>query len=364
MDKHESYPRAQNHEVDLADILCALWAGKWLILGITALISCISVAYALMATPVYETTARTLPPTASGLVSYNAASQLTGAAINGMLNTDSPEGIQTISPDDAYAAFIMQLGSNAIKEKFFETYYLPKMSKEDDASTQKLWKRLEHSVRITLPTQTDASAAVTIEGTDPRRIADWANHYVALAIDATKLVLLDNLKGEIEVRKNGVKNQISTLRVVAKESRESNIVRLQSALKIAESIGLESPQEGIPFIAIGTGTGSANPDNFASNELAYLRGAKALRSEIDQIRQRQNDDAYINELPDLIKRKALLQGITVDQQHLSVARVDSAAQAPEDPVRPRKSLIAGLGLVVGLMLGMMLVLARLMLKKA
>lgn len=362
MDKYTNHPGASSGEIHLADILCALWTAKWLILGITTVITCIFVSYALTASPVYETSTRTLPPTASGLVSYNAASQLTGAAIDGMLNTKSAQGIETISPSEAYAAFIMQLRSNSIKERFFRTYYLPVMSEEHKISEQKLWKRLQKRVHITLPTVADASAVLTIEGSDPHRIADWANRYVALAIDATKTVLLDNLKGEIDVRKNGVTNQINTLRIVAKESRESNIIRLENALKIAESIGLESPRDGMPLISIDNG--SHNSENVANSELIYLRGAKALRSEIEQIRKRENDDAYINELPDLIKKEALLKGIAVDQQHLSVARIDAVAQAPEDPIKPRKTLISALGLIVGFTLSIMFVLTRLMLKKA
>ncbi|TEA77862.1 LPS O-antigen chain length determinant protein WzzB [Allopusillimonas ginsengisoli] len=362
MDKHGTDTRSQSGEVDLAEILCALWNAKWIVLGITALVTCIAVAYALTATPVYEATARTLPPTASGLVNYNAASQVTGAAINDMLNNESAENIGTLSPNDAYAAFIMQLRSTATREKFFQTYYLPVMSKESNASAQSLWRRLENSMRITLPTQADASATVTIQGTDPGRIADWSNRYVALAIDATKTILLDNLKGEIEIRKQGVDNQIATLRMVAKASRESNLIRLQNALHIAESIGLESPREGMSLIYIGDGRGRSG--TFLNSDLTYLRGAKALRSEIDQLRKREDDDAYIDELPDLLKRQILLKSIIVDQEQLTVARIDSAAQAPDSPVKPRKSLIAALGLAVGLMLGIMLVLGRLMLKKA
>lgn len=362
MNKHGNNPRTQLGTIDLAEIPCALWTAKWLILGITALVTCMAIAYALTTSPIYEATTRTLPSTASGLVSYNAASQLTGPAISGMLGSESAQGIETISPEDAYAAFIVQLRSTAIKEKFFQDYYLPAMSKEHKASRQSLWSRLEKSLRITLPTQTDSSATVTIEGTDPRRVADWANRYAGLAMDATKTILLDNLKGEIDVRKNGVENQIATLRVVAKESRASSIVRLQNALHVAESIGLESPREGMSLISIGNGKG--NSDTFLNSDLIYLRGAKALRSEIEQIRKRQSDDAYIDELPDLVKKLVLLDGISLDQQHLSVARIDAAAQAPEDPIRPKKSLIVGLGLVAGLMLGMMLALARLMLNKA
>lgn len=362
VDKHEISPRAQSGEVHLTEMLCSLWTAKWLILGVTAVVTCISVAYALMATPAYEATTRTLPPTARGLVSYNAASQLTGDAISGMLDTRSSSGIAILSPNQAYAAFIMQLRSEEVKEKFFETYYLPMMSKENKASTQQLWKRLEKSVDITLPTTSDSSATVTIYGTDPDRISDWANRYVELTIDSTKSILLDNLKGEIEIRNNGLKKQIATLRAVANKERRSDIVRLQNALHIAESIGLESPQEGMSLISIGNDKG--NYDSFVNSDLAYLRGVKALRSEIEQIKKRQDNDAYINELPGLLKRQALLNGIDIDPQSITVARIDSVAKVPEAPIRPRKRLIVGLGLIVGLMLGAAFALANLMLKKA
>jgi LPS O-antigen subunit length determinant protein (WzzB/FepE family) len=191
----------QSGEVDIADFLYVLWAAKWLLFGVPAAVACIAMGYAVISRPVYKATGRSLPPTVRGLVSYNAASQLPDAAITDSLDTGSMGGLDVLSPSQAWAAFIMQLGSEAMKEKLFEAYYLLVISKENQISDQRLGKRLDETSTITQPTSEDASITVTPEGTAPHGITDWANRLVVLANESTKSILLDNLKGEIEIRK-------------------------------------------------------------------------------------------------------------------------------------------------------------------
>lgn len=354
---------ADNHypsdEIDLRELVQTLWASKVLIVVVTLVVTCVAAAYAFLATPIYQATVQTLLPTASGLASYNVASQLTGNAIRGTVSDTAP-GIEPLTSQDAYKTFLRYLNSSTIRQSFFEKYYLPVQEKnETEGDKQRAWKQLDDELSINLPKNADEyEAAITLEGTDPPTIAKWANAYVDLAINAAREDLLSGLAGEVKIRKLSLEDQIATLRQVAEKIRQDRVIRLKGALAIAESIGLDTPADGAPLIAINTA--GLNTESINSGSLLYLRGAKALRSELQQLEKREAEDAYIPELPDLLKKQALLNGINLNPDLMSVATIDRAAIVPEEPVKPQKTLILLLGLILGGILGVFLVLVRLL----
>lgn len=348
-----NYP---SDSVDLRELAQTLWTSKILIIIVALIVTCLAITYAFMAKPIYETTVQTLPPTASGLNSYNVASQLTGGAISGIVEGATPL-IAPLSPQEVYKAFLRHLNSSTIKQVFFEQHYLPAQEQnETERDKQQAWQRLDKELTISVPLKTDEyEARVTLEGTNARTIAGWANTYVDLAMRATVKDLHSDLVGQVEIRLHSLKDQIATLRQVAIVTRKARITRLKEALTIAESIGLDQPPNGTPLISLG---GGRDTETIASGSMLYLRGANALRSELDQLQERENDDAYIFELSDLFKKQALLHSINLDPQLISVATVDRAAIVPEDPVKPRKRLIVLLGIIFGVMLGIFLALIR------
>src|SRR5690606_28894680 len=139
------------------------------------------------------------------------------------------------------------------------------------------------------------------------------------------------------------------LRQTADKMRNDRITRLEEALATAESIGLDTPRELGSLIAINTY--GLNTENIQSGSLLYLRGAQALRAELQQLRQRESEDAYIPELPDILKKIALLKAINLNPEALTTATIDRAAIIPEEPIRPRRMIIILLGLTAGLVLG-------------
>jgi len=350
---------ADNHhpsdEIDLRELVETLWASKILIIVVTLIVTCVATAYAFSSTPIYQTSVHTLPPTASGLASYNVASQLTGAAIRGTV-TDSASGIAPLSTQDAYKTFLRHLNSSTIRQSFFDEFYLPAQEKkETEADKQRAWKRLNSELAINLPQKVDeVEANLTLEGKDPKIIAKWANAYVDLATLAAREELLSGLAGEVKIRKLSLEDQITTLRQMAEKARQDRITRLKGALAIAESIDLKTPADGAPLIAINTE--GLNTESVGGGSLLYLRGARALRAELQQLQERETDDAYITELPDLLKKQALLNSINLNPDLMSVATIDRAAIAPEDPIKPRKRLIVVLGFILGGILGLFIAL--------
>ncbi|WP_179944008.1 LPS O-antigen chain length determinant protein WzzB [Pusillimonas noertemannii] len=356
MDNH--YP---TDEINLNELVQALWSSKWMIIAFTLVTTCIAAAYAFFSTPIYRTTVQTLPPTASGLASYNVASQLTGTAIRGIVSDTAP-GIEPLTPTATYQTFLRYLNSNTIRQSFFDKYYLPAQPKnETEGDKQRAWKNLNDELRINLPRKPDEyEAGITLEGANPKVIAEWANAFVELAVQAAREDLLNGLAGEVKIREQSLQDQIATLRDVAKDIRLDRIIRLQNALTIAENIGLESPADNSALVAI-TAQG-LNTENVNTGSLLYLRGSKALRSELEQLEQRKMDDAYIAELPDLLKKQALLKGINLNPELLSVATIDRTAIAPEDPVKPNKLFSLAFGFILGGVLSVLWVLIRLRLR--
>ncbi|MFW7343391.1 Wzz/FepE/Etk N-terminal domain-containing protein [Pollutimonas sp. H1-120] len=354
---------SQANEIDLPELICALWSQKILILVCVVVVTCMTAAYAFMATPVYETTVQMLPPRVSDLVGYNAASELTeDAAKSSSVQSsvqDTDEGIKTITPNEAYAIFLKHLASDTVRQEFFERYYLPGHSIPTDRSgIQWLHEKLDDELTIIPPKKpTDLVSEITLEGHDPAVIAAWANDYVNIALARARQELLDNLAGYIQVRGNSIAKQITVLSTIARGMRDNQIVRTKDALSIAESIGLEVPPAGAPLIAI-SGQHASATNTFSNGDLMYLRGAKALRSELAQLEQRQNDEAYTPELPGLRKAQALLQSVELTPKNLTAAIIDKAATEPEDPIKPQKALILALGVILGIMLGLFAALMR------
>lgn len=58
-------------EIDLFELAADLWEQKWLILLITGICTALAAGYALLATPVYQASARFLPPLSMNIAPLN-----------------------------------------------------------------------------------------------------------------------------------------------------------------------------------------------------------------------------------------------------------------------------------------------------
>ncbi|TCT09085.1 LPS O-antigen chain length determinant protein WzzB [Paralcaligenes ureilyticus] len=355
----QTYP---SDEIDLRELVQTLWASKLLIVLTTLIVTCIAAAYAFLSTPIYETQVQTLPPTSSDLASYNMANQLSGPAVTGVTgntgNTGGANGstdnaVPILTSEESNNTFLRHVASTTLRQQFFTNTYLPAKSNARDRATQELlWTRFNKELVINLPKKPEDGGRMklTLEGTNPETISNWANQYVQIALKATQKQLLNNLSSAIHLRLQSTQDQIAILRKNAKVDRQNDIARLKEALTLAESIGLENPS--ITGNLITSYTGST----------MYLRGAKALQAELNLLEKRTSDDPYIVELPNLLKKQALLQSIDLNPQHLSVAIIDQAATAPEDPIKPKKTLVLALGVILGGILGIFIVFIRQMFK--
>lgn len=170
--------------------------------------------------------------------------------------------------------------------------------------------------------------------------------------------MADTVSTEINTRVRSTQSQIAVLRESARKLREDRIARLSEALKVADKVGLQAPQ-----VKASRTSSDGELEQFVDGNLMYMRGAKAIRAELDVLQNRKNDDPFIAGLRELENQLDFLAKVSVSPDGVAVFTLDSAAEAAETPIKPKKVVILSLGLVLGGMLGVFIALIRGMLAK-
>jgi len=351
----------QSEEIDLVELFQELWAKKWLIVSVTAAVTLAAAAYAFLAPPVYRAQAAVMPPSLSDIADFNIARNMLNASSD--MGSSSSEraanaSYKPFTTKDVYSVFTRHLQSDQSKRQFYRDVYLPSLSEEQKkASQDALYQGFLRRFSLTAPTTAQPDRfIINIEGGDPAQAADWVGLYIQDVGQRSLQEMLENAQSEIQVQGRNLMQQIETLRHSAKVRREDRLMQLQEALKVSQAIGLENP----PMIA-----GQMNDQLSAimDGNLTYMRGAKALKAEIEALKQRKSDDPFVPELRGLQEQHALYESLTIQPDRVAVYRLDGAIETPDQPVKPQKALILLLGAVLGGMLGVLLAIAAILISR-
>lgn len=407
-DSYSAQLAQADDEIDLKQLVRTLLKHKKTILITTAIVFWGSVAYAILATPVYKAKVTFLPPSVGDIAPLNypgIASELSTATI--------------------YSKFEKNLNSITLRRGIFDKMQLISVLAKDaneTTNTDAVFSVFNENLIIDKASTKKDPAAIpflnlTLQGSDPKLIADVLNQISTLTLETTKeeairdiLEQLASKKQQLtrelselrvksenqkqdqitkleetdKVEREKLEDQIKTLRESAKTKRMDQITVLTEAAKIAESIGLIEKSSLLDQNALVN-----NERNAFYTELntqpqpLYLRGSKALRSEIKELTERSSDDPFIPGLRDLqdkiellkVNRQiealkardnndpfiealrdkeselALLEVFKIDPNQVRVATLDQAAFPPEKREKPKRSLVVALGAVGGLFLG-------------
>ena len=339
--------RYDDDEIDLRELFAGLWAERLLILLVTLVVGAGAAAYAFLATPVYEAKSSLLPPRQSDISGYNLGRKTAN--------------LPNFKVAEVYDIFTRNLTSEAARRSFFRDVYLPSLDEDKrKMAVDKLWKRFNEQLSAKAPDVRDRPEyfEVRVEYQDPELAAQWSNLYVERAADLARRDMQQNVKQEIDTRAQEIERQIEVLRESALQQREDRIARLKEALVVANEVGREVPQ-----VTPGRTASDGDLSSFVDGSLMYMRGAKAIRAELQVLETRESDDPFISELRGLQSQLVFLQRIDVKPDDVAVFTLDSAAEVPETPIRPKKALILAVGVVLGGMLGVFIALIRSILRK-
>lgn len=172
-----------------------------------------------------------------------------------------------------------------------------------------------------------------------------------MAGERAKRDVLKDVKSDATVKAKNLHQQIVAAKESALKQREDEIARLEEALIIAKSIGLEKPPiiSGNLSTEVSAGMGGA---------LTYMRGSKALEAEIGNLLKRGSDDPFIEDIRQREAALAFYRQLEIDPKVITTFRQDGAVELPDKPVTPRKALIVVLGALGGGVLGLLLAMTR------
>jgi chain length determinant protein (polysaccharide antigen chain regulator) len=338
--KHQDAPEPSLDFVALLDIA---WHRKSTILGCILICMAVALAYLLTSNPQYESTASVLPPSSNSIVAFNAG-------------RSEDDGVTPFTVDDVYRIFLRNLQSEALRQRFFEDLYLPSLSDTARAGSRTAqYDGFMRSLSIVSaePVQRGGEQAplgrynVKFLYADQAQGAHWLQTYLDWVEQATKAEMIANVSSENQVLARNLQLQITGLRDSAAATRQDLLARLEEALRIAETIGLENP----PIITMN---GQSRVSASMNGPMTYMRGAKALRAEISNLQSRVSDDPFIPELRTLEGRVSYLRAMQIDPATVRVFIADGAVEASDRPVKPRKFLIMSLAFLLGGALGLII----------
>ncbi len=408
---HQHLP---SDEIDLFELLHAIWKQKRLVIGCTILAGLVGVGYAFLAPRVYQVN-----------------SVLRPAAINELDALNRSE-VYKLPPADALAkvgarldSYEARLGFFRANPALFEAFQRPGQSLEQ--SFEAFNRNAINLVQANPKSAEPANGYIRLEMQYPKGVDGVAilNGFVdyAIALERNQVgadlkVIVNNRLNEIngkidaaranyetgkesriarlleadKVKRARLQDELTALRLEMKVERTSRLAELAEAIAIARSIGIETPttpssmgaeasrgpnqvmrtvvtNQTVPLYFMGTEVLEAERatlsqranDDFTNRRVAEI--GKELRMlevnrEVEVLSNRTNEDMFLSDVEPLWSEDSRLRSLNIDMSDLKLVMVDRQAQEPLSPIKPRGALVIALSVAGGLMLGMLLALIR------
>lgn len=333
---------SRDEEINLFEVVVNLWHQKWVIIVLTGVFALLAVAYAFLSTPVYQASARVMPPSATDVLPFNLGR--------------SQADLTALDVESAFALFQRNLTSQSARRWFLEEHYLPHRREQGDSSNRDVLARQMATVLIVRrPDERNNPSVyeVTVNVDHPELAAEWANLFVDRAAARSRQDLEARTDLEIANRRTELRNRINVVRSSTLDQRKDRIARLSEALQVAEAVGFDSPQ-----ITRGQTAAEGDLSQIIDGNLLYMRGSRAIRAELDLLEKRENDDPFIIELRAIEQELGLLNQIGPVPESVRLFTLDSIADVPQGPIKPNKPKIVLVGVILGGVLGGVIALVR------
>ncbi|MEO6680783.1 MAG: Wzz/FepE/Etk N-terminal domain-containing protein [Pseudomonas sp.] len=331
--RSETANNQHSDEIDAFLIARALWSRVWVIIGVTVIAGVFGLMYAFLSERVYEARAYLVPPTQSDIADLNTG------------RTREFE-LAPFSIEDVYRLFLRNLRSESLRQEFFESEYLPTLSDDKKAQSQDaLYSDFLKKLQVVPVTADEAGRySVVAQTGSPDKAVDWVKAYIKHAELLANNEIMKNVSYEAKVRAKNVKQEIDTKRETGETERGDSITKLRAALSVASAAGVQKPT--VSF-------GGASVVGNMEGDMSFLRGVEALNAEIKNLESRSSNDAFIKELRDLQAKKNFYDKLAVAPREINMFRYDGVVETPETAIKPKKTLVIALALVLGLMLGVL-----------
>jgi chain length determinant protein (polysaccharide antigen chain regulator) len=330
-------------EISLAELARLLVRRGWLIVVALLVSLLLALAYVLVATPRYEVEVGVDRPLNSEIAALN-------------LGRTTAVDLATFTPEDVFGYFVRQLRSDQAFQRFFRELYLPSLSADErHAGENQLYRRASRLLSIQPPADRGGARqiyALRMRADDPGKAQRWLQEFLDQVSDDASRKLVDDALRERELKIANTKQELDELRLTAAQKRKDRITELSEALAVAQGANLLKPQV----------TGAWLPKEdlvgpFVDGSMLYARGAQVLSAELEVLKRRESDDAFIADLREVESRLRMLQSVEPKAGTFRVFGIDGDILVPEGPISPHRPFVFTLAAVLGLVLGVALAFA-------
>lgn len=213
-----------------------------------------------------------------------------------------------------------------------------------------------------------------------------------LNYEADKASRIAVLQEADRLRRAQLQDELAALRLQLAAKRKDRISELGEAISIARDLGIKRPttpsamgdegrsaapgtvrnevsMQAVPLYFLGVEALEAErgtlqqrkSDDFTDGRIAEIgKELKLLEvnRQIQQLKQRQNEDEFLVGLEPLRAEIMRLSHLGIDFDSLQIVTVDRKAIETVAPVKPQKILAIGISLLIGLVVGVIMVLLR------
>lgn len=409
-----------DEEIDLFELAQDVWREKITVLVIGAAVTLLALIYALVATPVYQTSSVLKPAKTKDLDQLNSL------------------GVYELTPDSALDRVGAALESYETRLEFFKNnpaLFQPLMRpgrtdeqnfdvinregfkllrpdpdpKKQQTFSDYVGLQLEYSKELDGPAIVNGLIQYAIERERTRLTEDLGvvitNKLESLQRDLNVLRVGYNTDKEVKItgltesdnlKRLQLEDELAAIRMTLKTKRENRIKQLDEAIAIADSLGIKKPStpsslsegtrvsgsviktevnnQNIPLYFMGTDALEAEKktlvsresDDFTSDRIVEIQKELKLlenNRQIQILQSRENEDLFLAELADKEKAIAHLNSLKLNMDTLSLVTLDQPATQPSRAIKPKKTLIVAIGLVLGGMLGIFAALLRSAIRK-
>jgi len=352
-------------EIDLFDLVDDV-RDKWYWLVGSVLIGMVfAIAYAVTATPVYETEATIIEVPPSELLAFNQpALRTTLKLVNVSSDSDnkaenepvflSDEAVFELDPEGAFAGARSVIRSASTRKAFYgqllesdDPELVGLMSSDGLTEEQNLSNFLKRFKFRESGAQESLDTYLTVQfelSRNPEIARDVLNSYVQYALDLHEKRIRNEFELKVQAELELNRTWAENFRNVYASDKERRIAKLEEAAEIAASIG-----QSRPFY-------NTNDVIVSSEPPLYMMGETALRQEAELLKNRASkkaEDVFVDGLSVINNYVSNLESVTVDWASVKLADIDQPALLPLRPIKPRKLLVVALGGVGGLMFGVL-----------
>ncbi|PZW43398.1 Wzz/FepE/Etk N-terminal domain-containing protein [Pseudomonas sp. URMO17WK12:I2] len=412
--------RPQNDEIDLGELIRALWERKKLIIGVTAVVTLLAIAYALLATKYYRTQSILRPVAMNVLDELNAS------------------GLYTLTPEEALQRVGAGISSYEYRLEYFnanQELFGPDAVSDGQTPEQALNQIIE-DLEILRPAANRTDGGFSYVGlayTYPWGVkgADIVNGLIQYVIQRERTALAEDVEVIIRnrlakleqrmaaeraayqadkqakiaslseadaLKRAELQDELNSLRKQLRTRRDDRIAQLNEAIIIAKSLGIEKPSTPSTLADSAPVTGSGNVIRTEVNNQQiplYFMGTEALEAErnalqkrrsdeftepriakiqadlrlleqnreVELLKQRADEDVYIENYAKWSQEAAELKGLNLNLSALQLVTIDRQAIYPRTAIKPRLTLVLALGVMAGFMLGLFTALMHVMVSR-